>query len=346
MKNFFFTRSSVFPPYGILAVILLALAACAPKTSSQSLRYAEFKVVFSAQSHLAAATGETKRQGLAFTSISVPAGPDVIAALRSTASSGAHAGNLANEPVAAMIGAGDHPIIVAALLSSSHAVRLVTFERTGVTEDVHSLQGKRIGVVLDTVGESYLVSLLKTAGMNMSDVRIVNGRPAELRAALIRGDLDAAILWDPFIAQTSRIYESQRSASATADRGPTRVLLNPAAFTSRIYVVSTAEHLQEQRGNLQKLLRALVVTEAYIRDNKAEAQANVEQWLGLEAGDLTDFFATTTFRVDLDLQAIQSDLRAVLERLHAKQDSTESPTDLAPYIDASLLRELDASRVR
>jgi len=336
-------------PRGLaLALVSLALmvGSCDRAGKNNSLRYAEFKVSFSAASHIALTSGAIAAQKLAYTPISVAAGPDVVAALRSSSASGADAGNLANEPVAAMIGAGSEPIVLATLLSSAEDVKMVTYERSGITVDPRTLKGKTVGVVLDTVGESYLVELLKRGGLAASDVRLVNARPTELQSALVRGDLDAAILWDPFITQAPRVYEAQRKAGAVRDRGAAKVLFDKSIFTSRIHLVTTREHLADQRANLVKMLRALIASEAYVASNRAAAQRDVETWLGLRSGDLGDFFRSTSFRVHIDRAGTEAALKEVLMRLRKKQSSTKIPASFEPYFDTSLLREIDPSRVR
>ncbi len=330
----------------LAAVAAAALTSCAPdEPAPNDFRYAEFVNVHSSHSHLALAQGFTEEEGLNFTSIGVPAGPDVIASLRSTSASAADAGNLAPEPVAAMIGAGDVPIIVGTAQTSNLSVRMVTFAGNGVTDDASTLSGKSIGVTLDTVGETYMTRLLASGGLTTSDVKVVNGRPSELVSALIRGDIEAAILWDPFTSQAQRIYAEQVDKSEIGDRGELAIYLDPELLALRIHVVTTADRLPENRENIVRMLRALIRTEAYIEGNRADAQTTVETWLGLETGDLTDFFDGTDFRVTLNETEIKADLNDILERLAAKQPSTVVPDNLDVYIDTSLLSEIDPDRV-
>ena len=154
------------------------------------------------------------------------------------------------------------------------------------------------------------------------------------------------MLWNPFTAQTPRIYQSQRQSRATTDRGAPRTLLDPTIYTSRMHIVTTRRHLAAQRGNLVRLLRALIRTEAYISANRDAAQRTIEEWLGLQPGDLADFFRGGDFRVHLDGAVTEAALGEVLGRLRQKQPSTQVPASLARYINSSLLREIDPARVR
>ena len=172
----------------IIAVVLLAAAVAGvvylQKDSSgdtDALRFAQLPITYSAVTHIADANGLYEAEGLDCRTISVPAGPDVVTAIRGTGGGSAHGGGIAITPVVTMVAAGDTPVILATTLSSNVRVRLVTFTESGITEDPATLRGHKIGVVLGTVGEIYLARLLGLGGLSISDVATVNGRPADLR---------------------------------------------------------------------------------------------------------------------------------------------------------------------
>jgi ABC-type nitrate/sulfonate/bicarbonate transport system substrate-binding protein len=292
-------------------------------------------------SHIAGAQGYSSQHGVALRAISVESGPDVVASLMSRSPTAAQTGNLALEPVAAMIAAGSDPVVLATLITTSDHVKLVSFKSTGITDDPRTLRGKRIGVVLDTIGESYLDRLLGLAHLERSDILLVNSRPTEIRAALVRGDLDVGVLWDPFVPQAIRLYERARASHSTIDRGGPVVLVRPGLFTTYLNVVTTRRYLITSRPALVALLRSMLDAEHYISTDRARARALVESWLGLQAGDLRDFFGTAQFAVQLNVTALQVELKKVLQHLKGKDPGARDPGDLNPYIDTSLLAEID-----
>ncbi|KWV91761.1 ABC transporter substrate-binding protein [Erythrobacter sp. YT30] len=330
----------------LLAILALLLSGCEDKPSERTtLPYAEFKIALSAMSFLAYNQGYTSENGIDLQPISLEAGPDVVASLSSASERSGVAGNIAIEPVAAMIAAQRDPVVIATVLTSDRHVQLVTFAESGITDDPATLRGKRIGFVANTIGETYLLGLLERAGLSRDDLETLNARPTDLRSALVRGDLDAAILWDPFIQQARRIYNQGIKAGTAEDRGELLALVDPTIFTLRMNVVTTREKLEGSREQLVGLLNALIETEGYIEENRAEAQASVETWLGLEAGDLGDFFSTTSFRVELQETELRDQLQVTVNRLRAANPTSFAPNDYSPFVDSTLLVEIAPDRV-
>lgn len=322
---------------------LLAVRSCDGGRGDASLRFAQLPISYSAVTQTAEMERYFKAEGLDLQLISLPAGPDVVTALRG--GSAADVGGIAITPMVTMIGAGGEPVIIATTLTSNRQAKLVTFSKSGITENPSTLKGKRIGVVRNTVGEIYLSRLLKKGGLGNQDLTLINGRPADLRSLLLRGEIDAAVLWDPFIVQAEREYRLQLAEGKAAPRGDPLVLVDPTLYTLAFNIVTTRDKLSQKKEALVKMLRAAIKAEAYMRDNPKQAQAALEKWLNLEPGDLGDFFATTEFRVQLNVSQVKKWCREELEWLREGRPDTRTPEDLSPFVDASLLRSIDPDRV-
>ena len=328
-----------------VGALIFALRGCNQRPEDASLRFVQLPISYSAVTQIAEIEGYFKAEGLDYQLISVPAGPDIVTALRGGGGAAADVGGIAITPVVTMIGAGDQPVILATTLTSNRQAKLVTYAKNGITADPSTLKGKRIGVVRNTVGEIYLSRLLKKAGLGSADVTLVNGRPADLRSLLLRGDVDGAILWDPFVVQADREYRRLLAEGKTAPRGDPIVLVDPTLYTLAFNIVTTRSKLAERREALLKMLRAAIKAEAYMRENPKQAQASLEKWLNLEPGDLGDFFATTEFRVQLNVPLVKQWCKEELEWLREGRPDTKIPEDLSPFVDASLLRSIDPGRV-
>lgn len=333
----------------LTAAVLLAgckrQAASSEREGASTIHLAQLPITYSSVTHLAESRGYTDEENLDCVIVSVPAGPDVMTALRARASSAPGAGTIAVTPVISMIAAGDEPVVLATTLFSNRAVRLVTFEETGVTEDATTLKGKSVGIVRNTVGDIYLSRLLAKAGLTQKDVRLVHGRPNELKALLVRGDLDAATLWDPFIKQTIREYGREVSAGNVGDRGEAKVHVDPELYTLSFNIVTTRQKLDANRAALRRLLQANIRAAEYITGNRAAAQRELEQWLGLREGDLDVFMRTTEFRVSLDVPVMKRWMSEEMAWLKAIRPDSKIPENFDAYVDSSLLRGIDPSRV-
>jgi NitT/TauT family transport system substrate-binding protein len=331
----------------VMTVIVLSQIYCTKEPDqSTSLLFAQLPITYSAVTYMAEAKGYFKEEGLNYLSISVPAGPDVVTALRGTGSSAADAGGIAITPVITMIGAGVHPVVVATTLSSNRQAKLVTFSHTGITQDPTTLKGKRIGVTRNTNGDIYLSRLLRKGGLNRQDATLVNGRPADLRGLLVRGELDAAVLWDPFVVQTVREYRLQLNDNKIPSRGDPLIWVDSTLHTLAFNIVTTQSKLAKNRDQIIRMLRATIKAENYIRQNRKEAQALLERWLNLQTGDLDDFFATTEFHVHLDVPQLKHWMKEELEWLRETRPDAKRPDDLSNYVDATLLQSVEPNRVK
>lgn len=340
----------------VLAVVILQ-SACDTSSSdsggslSESVEKAEIRAVelpisYSAITHIAHVKGYVEEEGLDYRVISVPAGPDIISALRAGGAKAADLGSIAVTPIIVMIGAGDHPVVLATGIESDVQVQLVTFSGTGITDDPATLRGKAIGFVGSTVGEIYLSRLLEKGGLGEADIKAVNGRPADIKALLLRGDIDAAVLWDPFVSQAQREAKLRSETNSNWLGGEPRVYVDPSLYNLTFNVVAMKSKIEQIRPELVKFLRACVRAGDFIEANPEETRRILEEWLNLEDGDLEHFMTTTSFRVHLDAEQMKRDMRAELEWLRSRQPDTIIPDDLSPYIDTSVLSEVDSERVQ
>jgi len=308
-------------------------------------RYAELPISYSAVTHVADSLGYAKAQGLNYFVISVPAGPDVVASLRNAGPSGAYAGGIAVTPVITMIAADAHPVILGTTLDSDQQVQVVTFSRTGITKDAASLRGKRVGVVRNTVGDIYLSRWLAQAGAHESDLVVVDGRPGDLRSLLVDGALDAAILWDPFVAQSVQRYKERVAKDPSRNRGDPVVLVDPTMYHLAFNIVTTRDYLQSKRSEMMALLRASISAADYVNSDPHRSQIPLEKWLTLDGGDLDHFMKTTQFKVHLDVPRMKDWMRTELEWLRSKQPDTKIPADFSQFIDTSLLKSINPALV-
>ena len=306
----------------------------------------EMPISYSAVTHIAYSNGYIAAEGLSYNVISVPAGPDIINSLRGGGDKSADIGSIAVTPIITMIGAGDYPVILATVIKSNVQVQLVSFSSTGITQNPKTLKGKKIGYVASTNGEVYLSRLLKKADMSEKDIIAVNGRPADIKSLLLRGDIDAAILWDPFVAQLVRQGKEISTDKTQISRGEPVVYVDPDLYTLRFNITTTKMKLSQYRPEFIKFLRASVKASQYIKENPDKARHELEKWLNLYEGELGYFVDTTSFTVHLDVPQLKSDMQTELEWLKARLPTTIIPNDFSPYIDSSLLKEIDSTKVK
>jgi len=122
-------------------------------------------------------------------------GGDVI---RAMASGSVQVGEAGSSPVAAGLSQGLGIQVFWILDNINDAEALVVRNGSGITS-LQQLKGKTIGVPFVSTSHFDTLLALKLAGLNPSEVKVVNLRPPEIAAAWARGDIDAAFVWNPVL---------------------------------------------------------------------------------------------------------------------------------------------------
>ena len=124
-------------------------------------------------------------------------GGDVI---RAMASGQVQIGEAGSAPVASALSQGLPVELVWILDDIGAAEALVSRNGSGVAA-LGDLKGKKIGVPFTSTSHFHTLVALEKAGLQPSQVRVLNMRPPEIAAAWERGDIDAAFVWDPVLAK-------------------------------------------------------------------------------------------------------------------------------------------------
>jgi NitT/TauT family transport system substrate-binding protein len=93
--------------------------------------------------------------------------------------------------------------VLTTLHTSTRNTRLIGRPDRGL-DDVPDLRGKRIGLAERSNAEFFLELLLRFGGVARSQVTVVNLSPQASVEALANGELDAAVLSDPYAARAER----------------------------------------------------------------------------------------------------------------------------------------------
>ncbi|MEV0784426.1 ABC transporter substrate-binding protein [Streptomyces sp. NPDC050423] len=112
-------------------------------------------------------------------------------------------GGVGNTPPVFAAGAGSKVVVVGATHGSSAGEAIVVPEDSPL-RDPARLKGASIAVAQGSSAHFQLISSLKKAGLNISDVRLKYLQPADALAAFSRGKVDAWAIWDPYTSQVLR----------------------------------------------------------------------------------------------------------------------------------------------
>jgi NitT/TauT family transport system substrate-binding protein len=151
------------------------------------------------------------------------------------------------------------------------------------------LKGRKIAVTFGTIGEFFMDAFLAVHGVSRKDLQVVNLDPDALHAALVNGDVDAVSTWDPI---TSRLQMK------LGDKGIR--LYGEDIYTQTFNIVATQGFVGRNPGMVQKMLRALIKAEDFVRENPREAQKIVADFNRMELALVHEIWPGNRFTVALD----------------------------------------------
>lgn len=219
------------------------------------------------------------------------------------------------------------PLAIAASIASATSEMAVVARHDRGIDRPAELSGKRIGITLGTSGEYFLSAFLTRNKLPIDSVTLVDLPPDRLDRELAEGRLDAIAAWQP------TRYRAETALGAQA-----LTLTEAHAYTATYALIGKNEGLRERRGAVEKLLRALLQAEAFLREQPQEALQLVAQRLHVEPKVLEPSWQDQEFRVDLlQSQLITLEEEARWARARGYTPPTALPNFLSHlYLDALL----------
>jgi NitT/TauT family transport system substrate-binding protein/sulfonate transport system substrate-binding protein len=141
---------------------------------------------------------------------------------------------------------------------------------SGIGEgEVAKLKGKRLGLPRGSGAEGYALGVLSEAGLQQSDVTIVNISPAELGTALQNKDVDAIVIWEPW----GSLAVAKVQGAVRIIAGHCETVYDPGTvLTSQPVVASSSE-------KLQRFALAFFEAQQWVRKNEDAAAAIDMHWI-------------------------------------------------------------------
>ena len=247
--------------------------------------------------------------------------------VRTLSNNGAHAAGNATTQMLVVI--RDNPKVRLLFTLTEGLYRIVAKRSAGITT-LADLKGKRIVVPRSTSANYYLVAMLRSAGLQESDVTLVNAPATAMAAALVKGDADAISMWEPesqnavaalgqdaVIFQNNRIYREFYSIYSTTD-----VMNDPRR---RAQLVEFVRALDTQTNELKKDPRRFFPLISRITKHPEDQIAR-----GWE-------HHAFPFNVPGDMLDIITEEEKWVAALQQRAPRTR--TELAGFIDTSILKE-------
>jgi sulfonate transport system substrate-binding protein len=228
-------------------------------------------------------------------------------------------GGLGDAPLIFAYAAGAKIRAVAATRSTPVDLAIVVPEHSPI-HSIADLKGKRIATTRGSIGHYLAVATLERAHLQQSDVTWSFLQPADARAALASGSVDAWSTWDPYVALSEA-------------RDHSRSVANGVGVSSGLsFEAATDEAIHDKRAELADFLRRVAAGERWALAHPAEVAAIQARVTGLPA----DVLQTMYQRAQLHPVPINDSLIAEQQHtadLYLRADVIKTRLDVTPSFD-------------
>ncbi len=221
---------------------------------------------------------------------------------------------------------------ILAVVAQIDNVRLVARRDRGITK-LADIRNKRIGAMRNSVGEYFLDLLLVLEGIPRKEVQLVDLQPSDQVQAIAKGNIDAAVVWEPFPLQ----MEKKLGANAVSW---------PAQSGQNYYwlLVARKETVTKRSHAIRCVLAALAEADEFVRNHRENAERIVASQLGSD--HIPDVWEKTGLKMELSrpfVLAMEAEIRWMNSR-HGAQ--TFRMPDLVDFIDFEALESLNPEKVK
>jgi ABC transporter, substrate-binding protein, aliphatic sulfonates family len=148
---------------------------------------------------------------------------------------------------------------------------------------IKDLKGKKVATLRGGNVHELLVLMLEEAGLSLSDIQFINLTLEDMQTALLKGDVDAILPWDPVRTR----LEEEKTGRVIRDGGGLKSNFNP--------IVATETIINDKPQYLQAYSNAVARGADYVRQNPDAAAALLAPQFGLSPQQLVAGFSRSEF---------------------------------------------------
>lgn len=178
--------------------------------------------------------------------------------------------------------------VLAAIAYSHNWHKLIVRRDRGIRAAV-DLRGRRIAVTEATSGHYFLDMFLVAHGISPGEVTQVYLPAQEVGPAFLRGEVDAAAHWEPYIQPLATEFGSRAQVLSSAGLDD-----NPLLLSGRL------DTLKQHPAAVRSVLRALLRAERFAREQPALARTQLAGYFGMDQKTFDTVWAMNDYRVSLD----------------------------------------------
>ncbi len=228
-------------------------------------------------------------------------------------------GGLGDAPMIFAYAAGAKVRAVAATRSTPVGLAIVVPENSPI-KSAADLKGKRIATTRGSIGHYLVIATLERANIKLSEVSLHFMQPADAKASLASGTVDAWSTWDPYVALAEQ-------------RDHDRSIANGVNLTSGLsFEAATDDAIEAKRAVIADFLRRVAAGQRWALAHPDEVAAIQSRVTGLPPAVLKTVYQ----RAHLHPVAIDDSLIAEQQKtadLYHRADVIKARLEVAPSFD-------------
>ena len=200
-------------------------------------------------------------------------------------------------------------------------------------DTLDQLKGKKVGIARGSGGEVFWLAMIDKLKLNPADYTVVNVEAPEMVAALERGNIDAYVVWEPWVT---------RGLAAIKN---TKVLRTQEGILEQgVYVYMNRGWIQKNPAPAEAFIRALADATDLINRDRKRAAKDVSDFLkNLDPAMVEQLMAKLTF--EMELSDFTVNLFRLAEAQLKAQGKLAKPLDWSGFIYPELMRKVLPSKV-
>lgn len=182
------------------------------------------------------------------------------------------------------------------------------------------LKGKKVAYVKGSYAHHLISIVLENAGLTFDDIESVNLEAGDIPSAIENNQVDAGVLWEPFITQ---LVSDKRAKVLVDGTGIKR---------GNLVSIATKEFADKNPDVIKAYLTAYEKAANYIKSNPTEAADAVQKELGLTTEQLVQVFKNFNY-TSVITEDDRKELK-VVEQFLVDQGLSQQEVDMDKFINA------------
>ena len=218
-------------------------------------------------------------------------------------------------------------------LSESDTNSIVGRKDRGIFQ-IHDLEGKKIGVTKGNIPEYFLDRFFVLNGLSLRNTTVIYYLPAELVDAIVKGDIDAAVSFEPYV------YQMRQKMGENATVWPAN-LGQHAHFSLICNEITVKEHPEIVEAVISSVLEA----ETYVNSHPEEAKRIAKMQTNFDDQYMELDWQNHRFSVTLSQSLIKSMEDETRWRIRRNLTNETDIPDFSKYVSSDFLYTLKPSAV-